>query len=404
MKGRNTGFAFAGVVVLLILILLGRYALREIPPEPTTAQTEAAKPELQRRARSTSPHAELTDETPASQLEESAVTNAATLYRLAFALYDALSKEEKALLTSWPTNINATVEAELCNKIRPICDIMHQAVAVTNCDWGVEPLTLETPLRFLTSARNLARTAAWSAAHCHSNDPTLAAEDVLSTLQLGQHVSQVAIIGCLVDIAIQGISFYSMASNLNSFRGEDAQRLAAAIADSSYAQAPARAMEQEAAMLDRRVAEWASLSPDEFKNIEFNGMDGPLEIDQAAALAVLQQIADSERQLAKALASGSEAEYQAWLRESDELQQSNSLAKLFLAGYDRFVDKVQRATITREMTIAALAVVDAGTDALMSHPDPATGQPFVYTPTADGFELQSGYQLTNGVPLKMQFK
>ena len=404
MKGRNTGFAFAGVVVLLILILLGRYALREIPPEPTTAQTEAAKPELQRRARSTSPHAELTDETPASQLEESAVTNAATLYRLAFALYDALSKEEKALLTSWPTNINATVEAELCNKIRPICDIMHQAVAVTNCDWGVEPLTLETPLRFLTSARNLARTAAWSAAHCHPNDPTLAAEDVLSTLQLGQHVSQVAIIGCLVDIAIQGISFYSMASNLNSFRGEDAQRLAAAIADSSYAQAPARAMEQEAAMLDRRVAEWASLSPDEFKNIEFNGMDGPLEIDQAAALAVLQQIADSERQLAKALASGSEAEYQAWLRESDELQQSNSLAKLFLAGYDRFVDKVQRATITREMTIAALAVVDAGTDALMSHPDPATGQPFVYTPTADGFELQSGYQLTNGVPLKMQFK
>jgi hypothetical protein len=55
------------------------------------------------------------------------------------------------------------------------------------------------------------------------------------------------------------------------------------------------------------------------------------------------------------------------------------------------------------MVVAALAVAQDGPSELQSHLDPSTGQPFVYTETADGFDLQSGFQ-TNGVPLKMQFK
>ena len=35
--------------------------------------------------------------------------------------------------------------------------------------------------------------------------------------------------------------------------------------------------------------------------------------------------------------------------------------------------------------------------------DPATGQPFTYTPMSDGFELQSGYKI-NGEPVKLRFK
>jgi hypothetical protein len=42
-------------------------------------------------------------------------------------------------------------------------------------------------------------------------------------------------------------------------------------------------------------------------------------------------------------------------------------------------------------------------DALQSYSDPASGQPFVYTETADGFELQSAYQVY-GKPMTMQFK
>jgi hypothetical protein len=55
------------------------------------------------------------------------------------------------------------------------------------------------------------------------------------------------------------------------------------------------------------------------------------------------------------------------------------------------------------MVVAGFAVMQNGTEALQSHPDPVTGQPFVYTETADGFELQSGYQF-KGAPLKLSFK
>ncbi len=411
MKGRFAGYLLAGITVLLILVFLGRYALREAPPEPTAAKIEPVEPQRQHRPRPV--FQVLPAEPPVTQPQESPVTNAATLYRQAFALYDALSKEEKVMLADSRTNVDASVEAELCEKIRPICDLMHEATVVTNCDWGIEPLAIETELQFLSflsPSRACVGAAIWSANHCRKSDSTRATDDVLSALRLGKQVSQACIIGSLVDIGIQGIAAYGVASNLNSFRGVDGQRLAAAIGDAAYAEAPARAMEQDATMVDRFAARLATLPQAEFeKEIEklttaLVGMRPPPKMDQAAAADALNQIADLQRELGKLLASGSEAEYEAWQRESDELQKSNPLAKLLLAALDGVVDKVQRAVITREMLIAALAVAETGTDALTTHPDPATGQPFIYTETADGFELQSGYQTTNGPPLKMQFK
>jgi hypothetical protein len=408
MNRRSIGFVLVGITVLLILVFLGRYDLRHTPPEPTAAQTEPAAPEPLRRARPAAPSAELAAETPVSQSEDLSATNAATIYQQAFALYDALSKDEKGLLADWRTNVDASVEAELCEKIRPICDLMHKAGTVTNCDWGVEPLTFETKLPFLLFPRPCARAAIWSAAHCRANDPAHATDDLLSALRLGQSVSQVGIIGHLVDIAIQGIAFNGVASNLSSLHGVDGQRLAAAITDPVYTQTPSRAMNQEANMV-ARLGDWlASLSPEEFEtNLAGFGLEGMVpapKITSAAAQDALHQIAALEREMARVLAAGSESEYQTLLRNADELQQSNPLGKLFLpAVFGPFLDKVQRAAITREMLITALAVVQTGTDALQSHPDPATSQPFIYTETADGFELQSGYQ-TNGIPLKMQFK
>ena len=55
------------------------------------------------------------------------------------------------------------------------------------------------------------------------------------------------------------------------------------------------------------------------------------------------------------------------------------------------------------MAAAGLAVIQDGPDALSSHPDPSTGQPFTYTQTDDGFALESTFQL-NGKSLKLSFK
>jgi hypothetical protein len=343
---------------------------------------------------------------PAGQSEESTVTNAAAIYRQAFALYDALSKEEKGLLADWRTNADSSVEAKLCEELRPICDLMHQATAVTNCDWGVEPLMYDTKLPHLAPARAISRAAIWNAAHCRGNDTAAATDDVLLALHLGRSISSSALIGSLVDMAIQGTAGSYVAANLGSFRGAEGKRLSASFSDSVYEEEPSRAMEQEASVSDRLVAKLASTPADEFerKTSEFLSdiVEGVPPMDRTTALALLQQVADSRHVLARALASGSADEYEAWLQNSTELQESNPLAKV-LAAYDKFVDKADRAAINRALVEAALAVEQEGPSVLQSHPDPATGQPFVYTETADGFELQSGFA-TNGVPLKMQFK
>jgi hypothetical protein len=67
------------------------------------------------------------------------------------------------------------------------------------------------------------------------------------------------------------------------------------------------------------------------------------------------------------------------------------------------VAKVRAAEVNRALVVAGLAVAENGPDALAAHPDPSSGQPFVYTETADGFVLQSSHQL-NGKPMTMQFK
>jgi hypothetical protein len=348
-----------------------------------------------------------------NQSEISTVTNAAVLYRQAFALYAALSKDEKGILADWRTNVEASVEAELCEKMRPICDLMHQATVVTNCDWGAEPLTYDTKLPHLNPARAVSRAAIWNAAHCRQNDVPGASEDVLSTLQLGKSVSTSALIGSLVDMAIQGTAESYVSANIGLFRGSEAQRLASMLADPAYETVPSRAMEQGASMTERSLAKLASLPTDEFKKqfsklvygeapIDQSGQE-VLEMDRAVVLADLQQVADSQRNLARALASGSTDEYDVWAQQNNDLLESNPLAKVIMPWYDQYLNRADRAAINRAFVEAGLAVAQDGPSALSSHLDPSTSQPFIYTETSDGFELQSGFK-TNGVPLKMQFK
>ncbi len=398
-----------GVVAVCLLILLGWFAFHQEPPPPNqqSAKVEATKPVVP----VLEPANDSSSEMPTNQPENSITTNAADLYRQAFALYDGLSNDQKHLLGGWHTNVDAAVEAELCEKIRPICDLMHQASAVTNCDWGVDPVTTDTLLPYLGPARNIARAAIWSAAHCRTNDVTGATDDAVAVLKLGQEVSRGAMIGCLVDMALQGLAWSYVAENLGRFQGSDAQRLAAAFNDPAYEAAPSRAMEQEADRADNAAAKLAAMPATEAE-AEFSNsaqevaklVDGyPTNLDQASILAAYKQIADSERQLAGALASSSESDYETWLESSTDLQASNPLAKGLLESVDGFLDKVQGAEVNRALIVAGLAVAQAGANALPSYPDRSSGQPFVYTETAAGFQLQSTYQV-NGKLMTMQFK
>jgi hypothetical protein len=368
-KDMASRYAWGGVVVLCFLIVLGWFALRPEPPPPNLQPVKIEAPKSVVPV--SEPADDLSSETPTSQPNDSAITNTADLYRQAFDLFNALSRDERYVLGDWRTNVDAEVESGFCEKLRPICHLMHQASAVTNCDWGIDPTDPGAKwLTHLNGSRNLARAAIWNAAHCRSNDVAGVMDDTLSALRVGQQVSQSALIGCLVDMAVQNITSSYVAQNLSRFRGTDSQRLAAAFNDPSYREEPSRAMEQEADRLDRLLAKLPSLPADEAEK-EISGVYGwtdasPSEVSQEQAIPQIKQVADSERELASALASSSDDDYEAWLKSSTELQASNPLAKGTLGSLELFVDKVQSAEVNRALVVAGLAVAQGGADALPS--------------------------------------
>lgn len=407
-SSKKTGFYVLGVAVLCLLIILGWFAFHQEPPPPSQqpVKAEATKPV----APALEPTDDSSSETPTNQPENSITTNAADLYRQAFDLFKALTNDERFIVSDWRTNVDASVEAELCEKLRPICDLMHQASAVTNCDWGIDPTDPDPGAKWLThlnGSRNLARAAIWNAAHCRSNDVVGVMDDTLSALRVGQQVSRSALIGCLVDMAVQSIVSSYVAENLSLFRGTDGQRLAAAFDDPAYEEEPSRGMEQEADRLDRLLAKLPSLPADEAQKeisdlFMFSKVDTS-EMSQDLVLAQIKQIAGSERELAKALASSSEDQLEVWQQDATALESSNPLAKEDLSANESFLNKVRWAEINRALVVAGFAVAQAGANALPSYPDPSSGQPFVYTETSGGFQLQSAYQM-NGKPMTMQFK
>jgi hypothetical protein len=405
--GRYTA---AGILILSLFIILGWFAFHEerslLDQHP--AQVEQAKPQARLVEPTPIPEDNAVTETPTNQPTDSAVANAADLYRQAFDLFNALTNTDKELVSDWRTNVDAAVEAELCEKLRPICELMHQASTVTNCDWGIDPTAFDAKLPHLTPARSIARAAIWHAARCRSNNVAGATEDLLSALLMGRNVSRSALIGYLVDQSVQDMVSTYVAQNLETFRGPDAHRLASAINDPAYEEEPSRAIEQEADIIDHFAAHLASLPATEAEK-QFSKwgnsifLEVPTNLDQATTLTALKQVADSERELAKVLASASEDEYQTWLQHWTELQASNPLAKGLLGSNDYLVDKIRRAEVQRQMVIAGLAVGEDGTETLAAHPDPSSGKPFVYTETDDGFELQSTF-IFNDKPYKIRFK
>ena len=115
----------------------------------------------------------------------------------------------------------------------------------------------------------------------------------------------------------------------------------------------------------------------------------------AQVIADMRQAAELGRQYAQALELP-EAEYRAWLTSLDEAGKTNPFVADFVTSLGGAVDKTQAITVRSAMAVAGLAVMQDGPDALQSHPDPTTGQPFTYKQTADGFDLESSFPFLEG--------
>ena len=411
-QSRTIRYAVAGVCVLALLMLFGWLVLREPPPssEPPPVRVVTASP----RARSVDPLFTPDDEAPRETVtnqiagSEMANTNAAAIYWQAFAIFDTLSQTQKDLVANWRTNVDASVEAELCEKIQPICDLMHQAAAVSNCDWGLEqPITFATKLPHLSRCRNLARAAVWSVAHCRTNDPSAAIDDLAATSQLGQTVlSPPILIGHLVDLVIQGLVIDSVTEHASLLVSAGGTSVGELLNSANYDESLRGAFELEADMINRETDRLTTIPPEEAMHELLQlGEEAKSQIQSMGltqAIADMRQAAELQRQFAQALGLP-DAEYRAWLTSLDEAGKTNPFVEAFVTGLEKAVIRTQAMTVRSAMAAAGLGVVQGGPDALQSHPDPSTGQPFAYTQTADGFELQSSFQFQEK-PVKLSFK
>ena len=398
-----------GGVVIAALIFLGLWLW------PKTELPIEVKPE--HRVATTAPvhqyvRHQILPARPAVQPAEPAtlpttVTNAAAVYRDAFELFNALSKEDQGILSDWRTNVDDAVTEKLCQKIRPICDLMHTAAAVSNCDWGLDkPLTFESKLPHLGPARAIGRAAVWSAAHCRATDPAGATDDLVADLQLGRQLSHgSAIIGLLVDQAMQNMALEYVAANSDQYRGAPGERVLAVLDDPLDRTAWSQTMEQEVGAVENLIGKLNALPPDQAAqrlSKLFGGEPAASNIQwNPAVMSQLQQVVDFEQNWAQVLASSTEAEYQAVMRQYDELVASNPLAAALMPS-DKLMDKAQRAAVNQALVLAGLAVAKDGPSVLATYPDPATGQPFIYRPVPGGFELQSNY-IFNNQPVKVVF-
>jgi len=398
-QSRTIRYAVAGVCGLALLLLLGWLARRESPsPSDQSVKVAPVAPSALPAAPLITPDEDVSRETPTNHVAET-TTNGATIYRQAFAIFDALSKEEKDLIIRGPTNVDASVAADLCGKLEPMWDLMHQAAAVSNCDWGVEqPITVNTRFPYLQSSRDLARAAVWSVDHCRTNDPAAAVDDLVATIRLGQKVSSPAnLIGYLTGLAIQGVVAYDAAGHASLLASTDDTRLMDLLNNANYDEGLRRAIEQEADLHMQVADSLAAMPPDEAMRELVRGRDdssasqiqslGPVQ-----AIADFRQAAELESEFVNALTMP-DAEYRAWLTSRDEAGTANPFVGELVTPLEKVLDKTQYATVNSAMAAAGLAVMQDGPDALAAHPDPATGQPFTYTETDDGFTLESGFQL-----------
>lgn len=315
---------------------------------------------------------------------DSVITNAADFYRKAFILYNALSKREQNVLGDSKAEVSADRAAQLCEKVTPILDLMHQAAAQSNCDWRLGPMTTENNSAFLPyydSCRALARTSIWRATHCRADNQTRATDDLLANFQLAHRVPESALMGFLVNTAIQGQASDFIAKHASTFTRPEADRLLQALNDPAYEEDFFRAIEQEPA--------FASSATE--KDIAGMPKDASSREKRDSAVAMLRQVPEMEREYAGVLTQ-TESQYQLWLGRMQAAQASNPLLKMMWPAFENVVDKARAMVVQRAMVSAGLTVLQSGQESLSTYPDPATGQPFQYQQTADGFQLQSVYQ------------
>ena len=361
------------------------------------------------------PSSPLPDERAAEPAARTGV-DASGFYKDAFALFDALTEEEKKMLARPTEEVDADAAHALFEKIQPIMELLRRAAAADYCDWGFGPIDFDSPLPHLGKAQNLAKVALWNAAYRFPSEAEGAIGDLAARARLGSHLAE-TLIGLLVEASFDKSANNLLRQNAGSLDAAAADEARAFLTGSTLNGDIKRAMQGEASGSRAALEKLAAQSTDErMKLVTAYGLDNEkAEPDERAKLQRIEELLRDPAQIKAEMDFLTETQtgmieamtwpddrFRAWSQETQAKAREHPLAALSLPVYDGIHARIEEARVQRAMLNAGMDILQNGPARLGELRDPVTGRGFAYVPKTGGFELQSAFQV-KGKPVTMSF-
>jgi hypothetical protein len=321
--------------------------------------------------------------------------NAADFYKQAIGLYAGLTEREKDILLHREHKADPKVAAALYAKIQPIMDLLRRGRKADYADWGLGPKTTldaATTMAQVNSILNLGIVAQWDASYRFASDPDGAVSD-LAAMDAVARSGYDSFIGFIEGNSLHMGAMTLLAQNAGGITAASESDLAYIISTAAAEQSFRDGVNGEAAMLQAML--------DEYFNPATRAQAEPY-LANSKAVSDMQWLERTEQELAGTLQQP-ETQFQQWLTQKQAEAASKPVAApvITLLGNVRHIE--QMSAVDNAMFAAGMAVEQNNQGQYQSIADPATGQPFTYTQTANGFQLGSALLQRPGKPMSMSF-
>ena len=343
--------------------------------------------------------------------------DAANLYAAAFGLFDSLSEQEKAILSSPREEVDAAHAQALFDKIQPIMTLLQRAAEADYCDWGIV-VAFAGPLPHIEKGAHLGKLALWNAAYRFPEEPDAALRDLAARNALGGHLGD-NVFGLMVGASFERSAaalIHEHSAWLSPATVSQADHM---LASSTLATNVARAFEAEMKYVHSFAEHLLEQSPIErvrvlnamaeeagrLQSLEMRALQASLGASgdgEGRIRSELQYLQQVESQLGEAIL-WPEATFQQWWKEvQNAAEASYPLLNSFLPDLAKARSSLQRVHVEQTMLRAGLSVMQNGPWEIGTFLDPASGSAFRYVPTPAGFELRSALSY-NGNSVSMNF-
>lgn len=333
--------------------------------------------------------------------------NSADIIKNAFVLYDGLSQKDKYILNHPKEEVDEEKAEALFKRIQPILALLHQAAQADYCDWGLGSVKFEQPATHLTKSAELGKLSLWAAGFQFPSNPEAALEYLADRNELGRAVGGNAMMGLIIETAMERSATQLMVQNAGSITPELASQYKELLNSSVLGEDASRAMDGELEGFNNEIknlsaAESGTNGSEEGEGTGANSFKN--FVQDPSHRSKIEQIRHMEKEFPKMI-HASDAEFDQWMEglnsvaDDDLMQLLSQVLDLALRSVR---GQLQKATIERSMLGAGIEGMQNGPGKLSSFLEPGTQMPFLYGQTPNGFELQSRAQF-QGKPIILRF-